>query len=366
MSIIQVVQHLSPGGIEVMAIELKKHFKHIDDNRTLIISLEGNRDNFIRRWPKLEAIADDIIFMDKKPGFSLWLILRLLIVFIKHKAKVVHTHHIGPLIYAGLAARLGFIGTLVHTEHDAWHLENRKRQKLQSLIIRITQPNLVADADTVAIKLKEYIDHADVNVIKNGIDINHFVPGDKVEARIKMGLPKDKFIVGCCGRLEKVKGHANLIKAAASLPNNVHIALAGDGRLKGQLQALALSLGIEDRVHFLGHKEDMPSFYQSLDVFCLPSLKEGMPLAPLEAQACNIPAVVSHVGATEEALCQQSGNLVKPGNHSELIAILKTISKAKPLSSPRAFVEKHGNMMQTAQQYLCLYRGQAYQPENTL
>jgi len=71
------------------------------------------------------------------------------------KANVVHTHHIGPLLYAGIAARLSGVKHLIHTEHDAWHLNNSRRCKLQRWAIRLTRPQLIADANSVAVSVKK-------------------------------------------------------------------------------------------------------------------------------------------------------------------------------------------------------------------
>ncbi|MBZ4288949.1 hypothetical protein LAN16_24115, partial [Mycobacterium tuberculosis] len=67
---------------------------------------------------------------------------------------VVHTHHIGPLLYAGYAARLTGVQTRIHTEHDAWHLQDDKRRHLQALALKAVQPTLVADATRVYNQLR--------------------------------------------------------------------------------------------------------------------------------------------------------------------------------------------------------------------
>ncbi|MCV5754523.1 glycosyltransferase, partial [Escherichia coli] len=82
-----------------------------------------------------------------------------------------------------------------------------------------------------------------------------------------------------------------LIEAFSHLESHTHLAIAGDGSQREQLEHLVRTLKLEQRVTFLGLVDDMPSFYQSLDLFCLPSLQEGFPLSTLEAQACDIPCV---------------------------------------------------------------------------
>ena len=96
----------------------------------------------------------------------------------------------------------------------------------------------------------------------------------------------------------------------ALLPSNVSLAIAGNGSERQSLEALTQKLNLSDRVIFLGLVDNMPAFYQSLDLFCLPSRHEGLPLSTLEAQACGIPTVATDVGATDETLCPNTGSLV--------------------------------------------------------
>lgn len=348
-TVIQVVQHLTPGGIEVMALELKKTIP--PETRVLIVSLEGNAKRMIGAWPRLDPISNDIIFMDKKPGFDLKLLIRLTKLFRERDVIAVHTHHIGPLIYGGIAARLAGISHLVHTEHDAWHLENKKRRRLQRAVLALTRPKLIADSALVAKSMKSHLEKNDISVIRNGIDVELFYPGECKSARKTLGLRDDVIWVGCSGRLEPVKGHSTLIEAMALLPENVHLALAGNGSQMQTLHNLVRKLKISDRVHFLGHLDDMPTFYQSLDVFCLPSLQEGMPLAPLEAQACGIPAVVSDTGGTREAICEKTGQLVVPGDSKNLAKGLARILFKDIHASPRKFVESSANLEHMVQAY---------------
>ena len=148
-------------------------------------------------------------------------------------------------------------------------------------------PTVVADAELVAKSIRQYIPLFRPSVIMNGIDTERFQPGQQSMARDQLSLPKDVPIIGCAARLTAVKAHNILISAFSQLPNHIHLALAGGGELEEELKKLAQSLNVSDRVHFLGVVDDMPTFFHALDVFCLASMREGLPLSPLEAQACG-------------------------------------------------------------------------------
>ena len=348
----QVVHHLIPGGIETMALDLAAFCE--ENENTIIISLEGNRQSAISNWPRLQAVADKLIFLDKKPGLDLLLIIRLRGLFKRLGIDVVHTHHIGPLLYAGTAARLAGIKCLIHTEHDAWHLNDPRRRQLQRSIIRLTRPSLVADAETVAAKMRLHLKLENIQVIRNGIDTQRFTPGDQKRARQRLGLPQGVRLIGCSGRLEVVKGHKTLICALAQLPTTMHLALAGTGSIENELRLLVKKLHLGKRVHFLGRLDDMPDFYQALDVFCLPSLNEGLPLSPLEAQACDIPAVVTDVGGSSETLCPHNGELIPAENADAMAATLNKMlaPRIREFSTgPREFVQKQGDVRLMARAY---------------
>jgi len=354
-TVIQLVQHLRPGGIETMALDLASFASSSDT--TYIVSLEGEHDSALAAWPRLAAHAERLYFMHKRAGWQPALIRRLRGLFQHLQADAVHTHHIGPLLYGGLAARLAGIRHLTHTEHDAWHLDAPRRRWLQRAAIALTRPTLVADANSVAAAMHRHLGRRDIRVVRNGIDTARFKPGNARLARQWLGLPTGVPLVGCAGRLEQVKGQQVLIEALAMLPPDTHLALAGSGGNEAQLRALTRHHGIDQRVHFLGRIDDMPTFYQALDLFCLPSLNEGFPLSPLEAQACQIPAVVSDVGGARETLCPASGRLVPPGDAGRLAESLQQMLRSQRHFQPRDFVREQCDVRQMADAYASLRAG---------
>ena len=351
-TVIQVVQHLRPGGIETMALDLVNFSQQ--DERTFIVSLEGEKDEAIKAWPRLKLYGEHLIFLDKKSGFTPLLIAKLAYLLIKLDADVVHTHHIGPLIYGGLAARMVGIHCLIHTEHDAWHLNDVHRRKLQQAILSLVRPTLVADAHSVAENVRRQLKTDLIKVIPNGIDTARFIPGNKQEARHYLHLPQQIRLIGCGGRLEQVKGQHILINAMVSLDNDVHLALAGSGSMEAGLRQQVDKFNLADRVHFLGRIDDMPTFYQALDVFCLPSLNEGFPLSPLEAQSCGIPTLVTDVGGSRETLCAHSGEYVVAGDAVSMAKVLSKMLNKHYLISPRNFILHHGNVRLMADRYALL------------
>ena len=338
-----------------MALDLHDFFTRQGD-KSYIVSLEGDAQSALTAWPRLEPHRHNILFAGKPDKFSLPFLIKLIRKLKSLDASVLHTHHIGPLLYGGLAARVLGLRVHIHTEHDAWHLENNHHRKLQRWLLRICQPRLVADAESVGSALRRFLDLNNLTVIRNGIDTSRFIVGDALQARDALGLPRDKKLIGCSGRLEKLKGQKLLIQSLLHLPDSVEVALAGSGSYEPMLREETQKLGLTQRVHFLGRIDDMPRFYQALDFFCLPSFKEGMPLSPLEAQACGIPSIVTDVGGSRESLCSVTGTLIPPGNAMAIVDAVEGLLRKPLLQSPRSFVQQNAAIEHMAEAYCQLHQ----------
>ena len=353
MATAQIVQHLRPGGIEALALTL---LGQQPDN--VIISLEGNKNQAISAWPRLAPYAERLFFINKPAGASFKSLYKLKALLQQENIRAVHTHHIGPFIYGGLSAYLAGIKTHIHTEHDGWHLQNTKHSAIQRALLFCLHPTLVADAKKVAYQVREATG-GNSQVIYNGIDTDVFKPAETLEQkqflRRQNGIAHSGLLIGCAGRLEAVKGQAFLINALTQLPTEYHLAIAGDGQCRSDLQELAKKLGIAERIYFLGHVNNTHRFYPMLDIFCLPSLNEGFPLAPLEAQACNIPAVVTDVGGATETLCPHTGIATTAGSAAALAAAIMESCAKKTLAQPRDFITQNFSLNRMVQAYQQLF-----------
>lgn len=347
--ILHVVQHLRPGGLEVMALELAR--AQSARHPALVLSLEGNPDEALAAWPRLAAQRDSLLFAGKHPGLDPKLPFGLISMFRRLRPVCVHTHHIGPLLYAGPAARLAGVKRRLHTEHDAWHLNDPRRRRVAELALALARPVLIADAPHVAEAVAKALGCTLPRTILNGVDTDRFTPGDKTAARQALGLPADAPVIGVAARLETVKGVDIAIRAHARMAGGPVLAIAGTGSQDAALRAIAREAGAGERVIFLGHNDDMIRFYQAIDVLCLSSRDEGLPLSLLEAQSCGVPVVAARVGGVPAAICPASGRLVAAEDINGFAAALQAALTA-PAASPRDFVLRTGSLAASAQAYL--------------
>lgn len=169
-----------------------------------------------------------------------------------------------------------------------------------------------------------------VCVVHNGVSVTHFdSPSVNTELRARFVGTTDRPVVLALARLDKQKGHCYLLEAATLVPHAVFV-LAGEGPERPALEAQARTLGVRDRVHFLGYRQDIPDLLAMCDLFVLPSLFEGFPLSILEAMAAGKPVVATAIGGTDEAVIHgETGLLVPP---ADPIALAQAIQAA--LSAP--------------------------------
>ncbi len=168
-----------------------------------------------------------------------------------------------------------------------------------------------------------------VAVVPNGADTRVFFPRDRAEARTRLGLPHDAQVVTFVGMLTPRKGIDTLVEAMGLLARGDGgapiLAIAGIGELQGALEMRARELGIDDRLRFAGKvaHDEVAWWMAAGDVFCLPSLSEGLPTVVCEAMACGRAVVATAVDGTPEIVDDgATGLLVPPRDAPSLAAAL--------------------------------------------
>ncbi len=186
-------------------------------------------------------------------------------------------------------------------------------------------PVAVRNADLVIA-----VSHAVARQVQNQ---NPIVVYSGVESREEFNevdlTPRTSIVVGAACRLVDIKGLSDLIRAIALLSMefpNLHLEIAGDGPELGNLQEEARCLGLSGRIRFLGWQRDLGPIFRSWDIFAMPSLTEGFPMAALEAMAQGLPIVATNVGGLPELVEDgRTGYLVPPSNVEALAKGLRTL-----------------------------------------
>ncbi len=165
-------------------------------------------------------------------------------------------------------------------------------------------------------------DPAKTIVIPNGVDARLFAQANPIDWQ-QMGFPADAIVLLSIGRLEEQKGIDDLLTAFATVARQFpqsHLVLVGDGPDRQKLELCSVSLGLKNRVRFLGRRTDVPQLLAGADLFVLASRWEGMPNVVLEAMASGLPVVSTRVEGTTELLAEGQTGWLVPANDPAALA----------------------------------------------
>jgi glycosyltransferase involved in cell wall biosynthesis len=216
----------------------------------------------------------------------------------------------------------------VITMHGSRYYAGRLQRRLAMRAAMAASSRTVAVSDSLARAIGHdlWVRRSHVSVMPNGV---RYTAPERVTLRDELQLAPDARVLVAVGNLYPVKGHTHLIDAAARLAERhptLHVAIAGRGDLAETLWSRARTRGLDGRVHLLGLRDDISAILAAADVFVMPSLSEGLPLALLEAMWAGRPIVASDVGEVGVALNHgEAGALVEPGNVEALAEALDRV-----------------------------------------
>lgn len=207
-----------------------------------------------------------------------------------------------------------------------------------------------------------------LHVIHNGVDLDHFHPGlrdeHRTRLRAELGIAADAPLMLFVGSGFERKGVPTLMRALAGMENRAaHALVVGKDRHRKLCEKLAQTLGVDERMHFVGGRQDVRPYYGAADVFCLPTLYDPMPNAALEALACGLPVVsTTTCGVRELVVAGVNGYLCAAGDAAALAGHLDALCRpgraAAMAAAARAAVGELGTTAM-AERLAALYRALA-------
>ncbi len=243
--------------------------------------------------------------------------------------QIIHAHGYKENIVASALAKWCRIPVQVRTFHGArtpftgFKPKHRAALFLDQLVTRSFVDHNIVVSGNLAESLMAKLDPAKISVIPNGINVEHIASKLSVaEAKRRLQIPGEALVIGAVARLEEVKRldlfHAAAAHIAGELPEARFI-IAGTGSQEGRLKDLFRKSGLQDRVYFLGHRDDACNVLRALDLMLITSDQEGLPMVLLEAMALGVPVVSRAIGGIPEAIEDgQSGILVPSGDPQAL------------------------------------------------
>jgi glycosyltransferase involved in cell wall biosynthesis len=344
--VVRIVTRLNIGGPSIQAVELSSRLTGRGFETLLVHGQLGAGEGDMRYL--LERSGSPLRTVQlatlKRPvapsadASAVWQVYRLLCDF---KPAIVHTH----MAKAGAVGRLAALAynrtagrraraRVVHTYHG--HVLEGYFSPMTTRLFIGAEQRLAAVTDRiVAISprirdelIEQYrIGRADqYRVVPLGFDLDALAAiddGARVTARTALDIPPGAAVITTVGRLTAIKDQRLFLEVAQQVarehPSTLFL-IAGDGELRGALEAAAVSLGIGDRVRFLGWRRDLETLYGATDVFLLTSRNEGTPVALIESLAAGCAGVSTDVGGVGDVIPSADVGLLAPHGDVERLA----------------------------------------------
>lgn len=356
--ILHVFPTFARGGRESRTVQI---LAAMTDRRHELVSLDGRTDALEgHSLPHVQVTP----FRERSQGTN---------ALVRHiravKPRLVLTYNWGA-IEAVAAALVARVPAVIHVE-DGFGNDERltlkaRRVWARRLLLNRIRTTIVPSHALLRICLERFkLRPTRVSYIPNGVDTHRFSPSPDVRSQIRaqLGIAQQAVVFGMVGRLSPEKNVSLALEcfAQVALPD-VRFLLVGDGECRRALEAEVRSRGLEGRIFFAGSTSAPERFYRAMDVFVMSSLTEQMPLALLEAMACELPCVCTDVGDTVRMLAAPNRRLVIPGDERARFAdALRELATNAPLRSAlgvanRAAVEACYSQRRMIEQHVGLYQ----------
>jgi glycosyltransferase involved in cell wall biosynthesis len=256
-----------------------------------------------------------------------------------NNVDIIHSHGYREDFYALLSRTKA---KLVATNH-LWKRTTFKLKlyaALDAFLLKRFQAIIAVSEPVKYDMLSQGISEHKITVIANGIDPTNYLPIDnQLEIKKSLNIPTDHIIIGTLSSLTVEKGIAHAIRAfaiAKKTVSNIHLLVVGAGEQLHELKALRDQYNLTDSITFAGRRSDVNNMLNVMDIFALPSLNEGLPMAMLEAMAAQKAVIASAVGDVPKVITEENGILLNAGDEQALTdAIIK-------LSSDKELVARYG------------------------
>ncbi|MCK5450873.1 MAG: glycosyltransferase family 4 protein [Candidatus Omnitrophica bacterium] len=315
MKVLLLTTHLNPGGISAYIVNLAGYLKR----KNVDVTVVSSGGSFERRLREKEIPH---VWMDMKTktefGIKVWKTLPKLLRLIKAEGfDVIHAQTRVAQVLGCLAGKFSTV-PVVTTCHGFFKFHRFSRR-----LFPCWGDKTIAISESVLRHLTEDfgVSKDRAELVYNGIEIESYLSVKDVKDRKVLediGVNVDNFIVGSIGRLSPIKGYRYLISAFYELlkkNRDLSLVIIGDGPEKAVLKDQVRTLNVSDKVFFVRPERSLVSYLSIMDIFCLPSVNEGLGLSLMEAMAAGRACVASNVGGMKELIFDQSdGVLVEQGN----------------------------------------------------
>jgi glycosyltransferase involved in cell wall biosynthesis/ribosomal protein S18 acetylase RimI-like enzyme len=282
----------------------------------------------IRHVPLTASTRGMSLLNDFKAMVQLWRVLK------REKFTVLHTHNPKPGLYGRILGRWAGVPLVVNTMHGLYATEDDAALKravvysLEAVAARFSDVELHQNEEDLALCRRTHIlPKPKGQLLGNGVDLDRFDRGNvdagtRARLRAELEVGEDTVVVGMVGRLVAEKGYPELFEAATKLGDGYLVVVVGpdDPEKADALPPGAVENAKAAGVRFLGMRTDIEDVYSSMDVFVLPSHREGFPRAAMEAAAMGLPIVATDIRGCRQVVDDGVNGLLVPVMDPEALA----------------------------------------------
>jgi glycosyltransferase involved in cell wall biosynthesis len=310
--VLHVVHKMHRAGMETLLMQIYRHMDRDKVQFDFLVHTDqpGHYNNEIR------DLGGKIIFMPVLPSKDYFLYAKTLknTLLINGPYSIIHSHLLllsGIILGVAQSAHIPCRIAHSHSNSDnragsfgrclyAWYMRRQIRRHATHMLA-------VSRPAGEWLFGKNCWQDSRVQILHNAIDLKPFerLRQDRSKTRADLGLPVDAILLGHIGRFEPSKNHRKVLEifsSFAKLQPAAHLLLIGEGPLEGEVRSLIKSLGLQDQVHLLGVRSDIPELLNAMDLFLFPSLFEGLGIVLIEAQAAGVACLVSDTIPSEADL----------------------------------------------------------------
>lgn len=351
MKVLHIINNLGPGGAEKLIEELLPLMNEEKNINVDLLILTDKNNVF---YESVIERGIDVKIIKYRNIYDVRNILEIKKYIQSEEYDVVHTHLFPTLYWTAIASKLIFRNKpkFIYTEHSN---HNRRREKKifkyidkliykqYDTIISITEKveeNLLEWIDSKRKKRNKYI------VVENGINIESIKKASPYKKKDLIdGITEDIRLICMVGRFSEAKDQQTIIRAMELLADDIHLILVGEGPLIGANKKLTKELELDERIHFLGFRQDIPRILKTVDIVVLSSHWEGLSLASIEGLASGKAFVASRVPGLEE-IVSGYGLLFEEGDYKEFTEVI-----LKLLNNNDFYNEVKNNCLKRAKDY---------------
>ncbi len=256
------------------------------------------------------------------PLFIPLALIRFFFTVIRERPNIIHSYLFLDNLFARIIGKI--LGKkVICSKRDS----DREKPWFVGIINRLTawlaDKTVTNFTDGIGELRRDGVREEKIAYIPNGKRVIDYAALSREEARKDLKIPNDVVVITFTGRLVWYKGQEYLLRAFAKVRErhpNVYLLLAGDGRKRNEYRLLAHTLGLGERVQFLGTRSDIARILAATDIFASPSLRDGMPGVIMEAMAAGLPVVATDADGSKDLIKHEKNGILVPVRNSGMIA----------------------------------------------